>query len=194
VCKVTSCSSGFADCNGNGADGCEVDLARDPNNCGSCGSKPAETCNLRDDNCNGVCDDLDGCRVGIHRSRSGDYFYTSSASEAACCGYVVENLNYYYLYNDGGADRTAFYRCYNSSLGRHFYTTSSTCEVWGAGAVEGIIGQIGTTPTCGSVPLYRIRGTMGHMFTTDAGERATAIAGGWIDEGIAGYVWKSPRG
>ena len=31
------CSGTFADCNNNSADGCEVNLATDPNNCGSCG-------------------------------------------------------------------------------------------------------------------------------------------------------------
>ncbi len=195
VCKVSSCTSGFGDCNGNAADGCEVDLARDPNNCGSCGNKPSETCNLSDDNCNGACDDLDGCRVGVHRSFGGEYFYTSNATEASCCGLTVESMNNFYLYSAGGADREALYRCYNSSVGRHFLTTSSTCEVWGAGAVEGVIGHIATKAICGSVPFYRLwSASYGHFFTTDAGERAAKLAAGWTDEGVRGYVWKSPRG
>ena len=36
VCKK-SCSSGFADCNGQAADGCEVSTATDIENCGGCG-------------------------------------------------------------------------------------------------------------------------------------------------------------
>lgn len=35
-CKLT-CADGYADCNGNVADGCEVNLLSDPQNCGKCG-------------------------------------------------------------------------------------------------------------------------------------------------------------
>lgn len=38
ACAVGTCNAGFADCNGNPADGCEVDFATDPNNCGGCGN------------------------------------------------------------------------------------------------------------------------------------------------------------
>jgi hypothetical protein len=196
VCKVSMCNAGFGDCNGNPADGCEANFASDPANCGSCGGKPVETCNLRDDNCNGACDDIDGCRKAIHRSASSsDHFYTDSATEAGCCGYSVVALNYFYLYASSAPDTTAFYRCYNGAEGRHFYTTSSTCEIWGAGAVEGVIGFIGTKETCGAVPLYRLWiGTRGHVFTTDPAERASLMSAGYKDEGPTGYVWKSPRG
>lgn len=36
-CYIKSCEKGWADCNGLAADGCEVDLNADDNNCGSCG-------------------------------------------------------------------------------------------------------------------------------------------------------------
>jgi hypothetical protein len=36
VCSIT-CSSGYDDCNGKNADGCEVNLKTDAHNCGSCG-------------------------------------------------------------------------------------------------------------------------------------------------------------
>jgi hypothetical protein len=32
-----SCSAGYDDCNGDAADGCEVEIESDPNNCGNCG-------------------------------------------------------------------------------------------------------------------------------------------------------------
>jgi len=197
VCKIASCTAGFGDCNGNPSDGCETNLATDPSNCGACGSKPTESCNLRDDDCNGKCDDLDGCRVAVHRSSSGaDHFYTTSASEAACCGYAVETLNYYYLYSSGAPDTVPFYRCYNKTIGRHFYTTSGTCEAWGVGALEAPIGNIATAANCGSVPLYRLLSPTGgdHIFTIDPAERAALLPKGWKDEGIAGYVWRAPRG
>jgi len=34
---VTRCMDGYADCNGNEADGCETDTTSDPRNCGGCG-------------------------------------------------------------------------------------------------------------------------------------------------------------
>ncbi|MSP61038.1 MAG: hypothetical protein EXR72_11975 [Myxococcales bacterium] len=36
-CKIQSCYAGFADCNKNAVDGCEVTVTKDPQNCGSCG-------------------------------------------------------------------------------------------------------------------------------------------------------------
>jgi hypothetical protein len=35
-CGIASCNAGFADCNGNLQDGCEIDLNTDFNNCGAC--------------------------------------------------------------------------------------------------------------------------------------------------------------
>lgn len=37
ACRVGSCQSGFGDCNGNPADGCETFLMDNPFNCGACG-------------------------------------------------------------------------------------------------------------------------------------------------------------
>jgi hypothetical protein len=75
-CGVTNCESFYKDCNSNAADGCEIDSARDPNNCGSCGNKCASgangvaacvagkcvlTCNAPYLDCNG--DPSDGCET-----------------------------------------------------------------------------------------------------------------------------------
>lgn len=196
VCKVASCNAGFGDCNGVGSDGCEAKLSSDPSNCGACGSKPAETCNLRDDNCNGACDDLDGCRKGIHRSTGKEHFYTDSSMEAACCGFTVEKLNYFYLYNATAPDTVPIYRCYSAKDGLHLYTTSSTCEIYGAAALESVFGFIATKETCGSIALYRLWNptNFDHVYTTDPAERSSLMGSGWTDEGITGYVWVNPRG
>jgi len=36
TCEIVSCSSDFADCNFDPADGCEADLERDERHCGEC--------------------------------------------------------------------------------------------------------------------------------------------------------------
>jgi hypothetical protein len=37
-CVIVSCNAGFANCNGQALDGCETNIASDPNNCGACGN------------------------------------------------------------------------------------------------------------------------------------------------------------
>jgi len=37
TCRLSVCDPGYANCNMEAADGCEVNLNTDPGNCGSCG-------------------------------------------------------------------------------------------------------------------------------------------------------------
>ena len=39
VCTMGTCNAGYADCDGNAANGCEVNLKTDVNNCNACGTK-----------------------------------------------------------------------------------------------------------------------------------------------------------
>lgn len=159
-----------------------------------CNAPPpaAESCNLLDDDCNGAFDDgVGGCRVGVHRSYhpgTGEHFYTTDLGEAQCCGFNLEAADYFRLYAGSHAGLVAFYRCL-TPWGFHFYTQSPTCE---GTTVEGVMGYIATaSDTAGSTPLYRVfLGASGdHFYTTSAAERDNAIAGGYVDEGVAGYVW-----
>lgn len=50
-CGIGSCDSGFSDCDGNAADGCETNTNSDPANCGSCG----HDCSAKDPATNWVC-------------------------------------------------------------------------------------------------------------------------------------------
>jgi hypothetical protein len=61
-CVLGACKPGFADCNNDPKDGCEVNLAIDKNNCSKCGM----ACPLNLPNCgNGVCTVMPQCvRVG----------------------------------------------------------------------------------------------------------------------------------
>jgi len=190
----TSCDDGFGCCMGStracttgcGTTGTQTCLS------GTCAwgpcAPPAETCNAADDDCDGQCDE--GCRHPVHRSNNGtDHFYTPDAAEAACCGYTVEHYNYYYLYDARVGATTEFWRCWSSSETDHFYTTARACEGSPVYVEEFSIGFIGTSSFCGATPLYRLVGPGDHFYTTSAAERDAAAAGGWIYEGVAGYVW-----
>jgi hypothetical protein len=78
VCSLPACQLGFADCDCNAANGCEVDLATDVQNCGSCGHACALphaqsacdtgqckviTCNPGRGNCDGL--DSNGCETSL---------------------------------------------------------------------------------------------------------------------------------
>jgi hypothetical protein len=160
---------------------------------GAC-APPAEVCNLADDDCSGSCDDILGCRVGVDRSydaTNGLHFYTTTDSEASCCGYSVETYGYYYLYASAQPGLVPFYRC--DSSGKHLYTTDATC---GGATNEGSMGWIATGPVCGSVPLYALYAASSgdHFYTTSAAEAASAEAGGYVSQGTAGYVWAADCG
>jgi hypothetical protein len=163
-----------------------------------CDAPPAmpESCNLMDDDCDGTCDpSVSGCRRAVHRSldsSTGEHFYTTSRSEAACCGFTVEHYDFYYLYASMQPGLVPFYRCLLSS-GFHFYTQSATCEGAPGSTMEGVMGYMARSAgVCGSVPLYRLRRGSDHFYTPSAAERDNAITTfGYVSEGIAGYVWPS---
>ncbi len=159
---------------------------------------PPETCDLVDDNCDGRCDDVAGCRTGVDRSynqTTGEHFYTTSDSEASCCGFTVETLDYYWLYSAQQSGLVPFYRCLLSS-NFHLYTTSSTCEGVAGATNEGSMGWIASGAVCGSVPLYRLYNPASgdHLYTTSSAEVTSAEAGGYTLEFTAGYVWTASEG
>lgn len=159
----------------------------------SCPSAPAETCNLKDDNCDNNCDDFAGCRNGVHRSsKAGEHFYTTSLTEAACCGFTVELQNFFYVYKATTTGLVAFHRCLLAN-GKHFYTQASNCEGAAGALNEGVLGYVATSATCGAVPLYRLsHPSSSHFYTTSLAEKNNAVSAfGYIDEGIAGYVWST---
>src|SRR5205814_3041789 len=42
MCALGACNMGFRNCDGNAANGCEIDAFNDSNNCGGCGSSCAQ--------------------------------------------------------------------------------------------------------------------------------------------------------
>jgi len=128
-----------------------------------------------------------------YNSSTGQHFYTTSDTEAACCGYTVENLDYYYLYTASQSGLVPFYRCALPT--GHFYTTDSGCEAAPGAINEGSLGWIGTSAVCGAVPLYRLvyGANNDHFYAVSAADESAAEAAGYTLESIAGYVWTSPE-
>jgi hypothetical protein len=163
---------------------------------GAC-APPAGVCSYVDQSCAASCDTVSSCWVGVDRSvnpSTGEHFYTTSNSEASCCGFTVETLDYYYLYTATQSGLVPFYRCLLST-GFHFYTTSSTCEGSVGATNEGSMGFIASGAVCGAVPLYRLSDATGdHLYTISASEVTSAEGSGYTSEGVAGYVWTAPEG
>lgn len=91
------------------------------------------------------------------------------------------------------------YRSYNPNTGDHFFTTSYS-EHWKAThsgySNEGVAFQVfdvGSTPDLNTYsPVYRLyKSGSGHLYTTNATERANLLKKGWKNEGIAWYGLKS---
>ncbi len=208
-CTLEACQEGWSDCDDDLANGCEAAISCDEgaaclSSCGTTGSitcgdgcepsclPPAEVCNAEDDDCNGSCDDgpLPGCRVGIHRAHGPlGHDYGPDAAELIGRGGTIEATDYFHLYGAATAGFRPLFRCTKAS-GKRFLTTSTDCE--GTGAPESTLGFIAASAVCGATPLYRTLNAAGaaHFYTVSAPERDNAVHNlGFLDEGIAGYVW-----
>lgn len=215
-CAMGACDTGWSDCDAMLVTGCEtpVDCQESMACTTACGSEgtvdctdacaaagepvclpPVETCNVADDDCDGVCDQgpLPGCRVSVHRSNSPTlgHFYTTDLAEATSGDLNLEAQDFFWLYADVEGLQPLF-RCIKGN-GKRWLTTSIDCE--GTAAPELTMGFIAPDERCGSIPLYRLRNVPpdAHFYTTSAAERDNAVINlGFADEGIAGYVWTGP--
>lgn len=152
---------------------------------------PAELCNASDDDCDGSCDeDLVGCRAGVIRAYHdtlGGHLYTRDPAMVASGGFRVESDPFFAVYASPAPGLAPFHQCLLSGAHR-LYTLDAGCE--GSGALyEGVLGHVATGPVCGARPLYRLSSPDNHFYTVDAAERDYAVSIGYVDEGIAVYVW-----
>jgi hypothetical protein len=152
---------------------------------------PAESCNAADDDCDGVCDeDVGACRASVVRAYHdslGGHFYTRDRDEAISLGFRIEAEPFFAVYPSAQPGLAPLHRCFLGGAHR-LYTLDAGCE--GSGAVyEGVLGHVATSPTCGARPLYRLSARDDHFYATDPAERDYAVSIGYVDEGIAAYVW-----
>jgi hypothetical protein len=110
-CDIQSCSSGFSDCNNDPSDGCEVNTANDPHNCGSCGDDCSASGGATNWACNqGKCQ-VSNCPVG-----QGDC--NSDASDGCETDLVSDAKNCSFCGNDCGATvQHAALTCSSSTCG-----------------------------------------------------------------------------
>lgn len=135
-------------------------------------------------------------RVGIDRAISAYYaglHYLNSAWYPSA--YYPEAWDAFYLYPSGLsplAGMAAFYQCVSSDGHTYFYTTSSSCEGAAGYAKQESLGSLSLTQVSGTVPLHRYRSSLiaDHYYYPGAG--APPAIGGYVYEGIAGYVFTSP--
>jgi len=220
-CRVNTCDAGFADCDGNDANGCERSVScvmgsSCMTSCGTTGSRdcsdgcaptcapPTETCNAMDDDCDGVCDQLSGCRTGIYRSwdptlpgGNGGHIYTKDVAVATeAPDRAIEATNFFWVYTANPGGFVPLYRCrLNWSGATNFLATGSACE--GAGVVVETLGYAASSATCGAVPLYRLYSDVSgdHLYTPSTADRDAAISSfGYRLEGIAAYVFLTEHG
>ena len=194
ACGLGECEPLYGDCDGDIYNGCETALEGGMV-CGDiCMPGAPELCNAFDDNCDGVCDEGAGCRVGVHRSNSGSlgHVYTTDLEEAQGGDLNLEFANYYYVYSAPQEGLVPFHRC-SKGNGKPFYTKSANCE--GNAALVGVIGYVANGPICGATELYRLYngGNGAHFYTTSAAERDNAVSMfGFKYESVAGYIWAGP--
>ena len=96
ACQIAGCNAGYADCDSNAANGCEVNVSNNINNCGGCGvvcSTPNATpacsggtcqiagCNTGYANCDGIA--ANGCEVNV----------SNNINNCGGCGVVCSTPN-----------------------------------------------------------------------------------------------------
>jgi hypothetical protein len=126
----------------------------------------------------------DGSRIPIFRFRqNSQHFYTVNYLEGSNAGLQPEQIASA-LYTGNGPGSIGLYRCYNSSNGDHFISTSSACE---GQTQEGLMGYAYTTAGAGRRALYRFykASIADHLITVDFSEGTN---NGYTSEGILGYV------
>ena len=208
-CAIGTCARGFSDADGDPENGCEFEAMCAPGGacetaCGSAGrlecssgapacAPPEETCDAADEDCDGACDEgpVVGCRVGVHRGQGNGHVYTTELEVAQSPPFQLESSDYFFLYAEQAPGTSPVYLCLKPN-GKRFLTGASNCE-FGA-APERTLGFWTGDARCGAIPLYRLySGAAGnHFYTTSAPERDNAVSVyGYVEEGIAAYVWPS---
>jgi hypothetical protein len=133
-------------------------------------------------------------------TRDGDLRTAGQFQSAATAGGTAPDVNV----NAGAAPATQpgsvdttggkvpLYRAANGTGNMHLYTTNAGEQNANGFHAEGTTGYLMSGQGSGTVPLYRMTGSNGDTFLTQASnERSAMQAHGYRDDGIAGYIASS---
>ncbi len=95
ACAVSACTTGFANCNNNAADGCEVNTTNDNNHCGACG----RVCAAGTACSRGVCSSV--CATGLTFCSGRCVDLQSDRSHCGSCGRVCSSSPFPLVCNAG---------------------------------------------------------------------------------------------
>ncbi len=214
-CQIGSCEQGYIDADREFDNGCEEseNMTIEPPECvanGQCMSScntigqqvcneqgnlecvpPTESCNLEDDDCDGDVDEQASCKVGIHRGYGNQrHVYSSDLDFVQSRSEIIENTNYFKLYQDNLPGLEPVYSCEVS--GSHtFLSTDSNCG--GQGNKVRRLGYWNTNDCCQTSPLYFLYhpSVKDHLYTTNPDEIPQALSVGFENRGIIAYVWNA---
>jgi hypothetical protein len=88
ACKVAQCADGYADCDGDAMNGCEVDLQTDPQHCGTCSKACMPSADVKEPACAAGSCTVAQCTQG-HTDCNGAYAdgcETATATDVLNCG------------------------------------------------------------------------------------------------------------
>jgi len=136
----------------------------------------------------------------LFNSVTHEHLYTTDTNEynvLGANGWTQEGQAYQMFTSTGvynGTQVVPLFRLYHPQSQQHLWSTDpNEASVLGETpdwVYEGINGYMLPGPVAGTVPLYRLflASLRVHLWTTDQNEYDVLGAGGWVQEGIIGYV------
>ncbi|TAK32776.1 MAG: hypothetical protein EPO40_01740 [Myxococcaceae bacterium] len=232
-CVIATCATLYGDCDGNPATGCEADLSAAVAHCGRCDLScrvdqfcrdgrcvdppPVEVCDGRDNDSDGVIDDLESCWSPVyrfwdaaHRSRC---YATTPDTSGGCAGFAREfNESSGVVYGpvfflarepipgtvalipfDNGPDHILTRQDDSGAideLTRAMYARRAPLGyIWSdvSSPPPGTFYRPAEAATALVQPLRRYSRDGVHLYANNPAETAP----GWANEGVRGYVWGS---
>lgn len=149
-----------------------------------------ETCDLIDNDCDGLCDEPAECLFPIHRTFGASFHRYVDPGDTIPSEQIDEGRAFY-LRPDPGVGLDLLYRC-DRSVGRgSFLTKSASCE--GVSSERTRLGYVPNGPVCGAVELHRFFNlTTGDSvcLEPDSPEARAALTNGYTAEGRIAFVWR----
>ena len=134
--------------------------------------------------------------VAIHRWwKQNDHLFGTDASEGYGAGYVYEGTPFKLAAQAFNTRMVPVYRCVIVATNQHYLTDNSSCNGVSGTLNEGVRGYAvnknHSIPGTSMAALYRLHypHNGSRLTTASTAERSSALAAGYIDEGIIGYVW-----